>query len=33
MNYIVVPLSAAGGGSGKDPLWVGLTVVRAALRE
>jgi hypothetical protein len=26
MNYIVVPLSAAGGGGGKDPLWVGLTV-------
>ena len=25
MNYIVVPLSAAGGGS-KDPLWVGLSV-------
>ena len=26
MNYIVVPLSAAGGGA-KDPLWVGLSVV------
>jgi len=27
MNYIVVPLSAAGGGGAKDPLWVGLSVV------
>jgi hypothetical protein len=26
MNYIVVPLSAAGPGS-RDPLWVGLTIV------
>jgi hypothetical protein len=26
MNYIVVPLSAAGSGS-KDPLWIALTVV------
>ena len=26
MNYIVVPLSAAGGGGSKDPLWVGLSV-------
>ena len=26
MNYIVVPLSAAGGGGAKDPLWVGLSV-------
>jgi hypothetical protein len=26
MNYIVVPLSAAGPGP-KDPLWVGLTIV------
>jgi uncharacterized membrane protein YagU involved in acid resistance len=26
MNYIVVPLSAAGAGA-KDPLWIGLTVV------
>jgi len=27
MNFIVVPLSAAGGGGGaKDPLWIGLTV-------
>ena len=25
MNYIVVPLSAAGGGS-HDPLWIGLSV-------
>jgi hypothetical protein len=25
MNYVVVPLSAAGPGS-KDPLWVGLTI-------
>ena len=25
MNYVVVPLSAAGAGS-KDPLWIGLTV-------
>jgi hypothetical protein len=27
MNYIVVPLSAAGGGGAKDPLWVGLSIV------
>ena len=27
MNYIVVPLSAAGGGGAKDPRWVGLSVV------
>lgn len=26
MNYVVVPLSAAGGGA-KDPLWIGLTVL------
>jgi hypothetical protein len=26
MNYIVVPLSAAGGGS-KDPLWVSLSIL------
>ena len=26
MNCIVVPLSAAGGGGGKDPLWDGLSV-------
>lgn len=26
MNYIVVPLSAAGGGS-KNPLWVGLSIL------
>jgi hypothetical protein len=25
MNYVVVPLSAAGPGS-KDPLWIGLTI-------
>ena len=25
MNYVVVPLSAAGPGS-KDPLWIGLSV-------
>jgi hypothetical protein len=27
MNYVVVPLSAAGGGGTKDPLWVGLSIV------
>ena len=27
MNYIVVPLSAAGGGGAKNPLWVGLSIV------
>jgi hypothetical protein len=27
MNYIVVPLSAAGGGGAKDLLWVGLSIV------
>jgi hypothetical protein len=26
MNYIVVPLSAAGGGS-KDPLWISLSIL------
>ena len=26
MNYVVVPLSAAGSGGAKDPLWVGLSV-------
>lgn len=26
MNYVVVPLSAAGGGA-KNPLWIGLTVL------
>jgi hypothetical protein len=26
MNYVVVPLSAAGGGGAKDPLWIGLSV-------
>ena len=30
MNYIVVPLSAAGTGS-RDPLWVGLSIVVHAL--
>jgi hypothetical protein len=30
MNYVVVPLSAAGPGS-KNPLWVGLTVAVHAL--
>ena len=30
MNYVVVPLSAAGRGS-KDPLWIGLTVAVHAL--
>jgi len=27
MNYIVVPLSAAGGGGRKAPVWVGLSIV------
>jgi hypothetical protein len=27
MNYIVVPLSAAGQGGAKDPLWFGLSIV------
>lgn len=27
MNYIVVPLSAAGGGGAKDPLWVTLSII------
>jgi hypothetical protein len=26
MNYVVVPLSAAGSGGAKDPLWVGLSI-------
>jgi hypothetical protein len=26
MNFIVVPLSRAGGGGAKDPLWVGLSI-------
>ena len=30
MNYIVIPLSAAGTGS-RDPLWVGLSIVVHAL--
>jgi hypothetical protein len=31
MNYIVVPLSAAGGGGSKDPLWVALGIAVHAL--
>ena len=27
MNYVVVPLSAAGHGGAKDPLWVALSIV------
>jgi hypothetical protein len=27
MNYVVVPLSRAGGGGAKDPLWVGLSIL------
>jgi hypothetical protein len=27
MNYVVVPLSRAGGGGAQDPLWVALSVV------
>lgn len=27
MNYIVVPLSRAGGGGAKDPLWIGLSIL------
>jgi hypothetical protein len=27
MNYVVVPLSRAGHGGAKDPLWVGLSIV------
>jgi putative copper export protein len=27
MNYVVVPLSAAGHGGAKDPVWVALSVV------
>ncbi len=26
MNYIVVPLSAAGGGGSRDPVWIALSV-------
>ena len=31
MNYVVVPLSAAGGGGAKDPLWISLSIVVHAL--
>jgi hypothetical protein len=31
MNFIVVPLSAAGGGGAKDPLWVAMSVAVHAL--
>ena len=31
MNFIVVPLSAAGGGGSKDPLWVAMSVAVHAL--
>jgi hypothetical protein len=31
MNYLVVPLSAAGGGSSKDPLWIALSIAVHAL--
>ena len=31
MNFIVVPLSAAGGGGPKDPLWVAMSVAVHAL--
>jgi uncharacterized membrane protein YagU involved in acid resistance len=27
MNYIVVPLSAAGGGGSRDPLWISLSIL------
>jgi hypothetical protein len=27
MNYVVVPLSRAGGGGAKDPLWIGLGIL------
>jgi putative copper export protein len=27
MNYVVVPLSAAGHGGAKDPVWVTLSIV------
>jgi uncharacterized membrane protein YagU involved in acid resistance len=27
MNYVVVPLSAAGGPGSRNPLWVGLSIV------
>jgi hypothetical protein len=31
MNYVVVPLSAAGGGGPKDPVWIALSVAVHAL--
>jgi hypothetical protein len=31
MNFVVVPLSAAGGGGAKDPLWVAMSVAVHAL--
>ena len=31
MNYVVIPLSAAGSGS-RDPTWIALTVVAHAVR-
>jgi hypothetical protein len=31
MNYIVVPLSAAGGGGSQDPLWISLSLAVHAL--
>jgi hypothetical protein len=27
MNYVVVPLSAAGGPGSRNPLWVGLSIL------
>lgn len=27
MNYVVVPLSRAGGGGAQDPLWIALSIV------
>jgi hypothetical protein len=31
MNYIIVPLSAVGGGGSKDPLWIALGIAVHAL--
>ena len=31
MNFVVVPLSAAGGGGAKDPLWLAMSVAVHAL--
>ena len=31
MNFVVVPLSAAGGGGAKDPLWIAMSVAVHAL--